>query len=162
MAGEFDEAPVVIGPMENAGPVLQRVPFSSRLEVAPGAVMTAPPLGTPTPIDLALNDDGRITRLEPAADDGENAGSACSSSLAPTATTPWIVSIAADHALTGSGFPEHRAHLAESQVSDAAIDLLTVEPAGWQRWDSRADLDASGPHDRHFTLDAVDAHHPLR
>ena len=156
VSGAFDEAPVVIGPVENAGSVTQRVPFWGRLEVATGAVMTAPPLGTPVTIDLALDDDGRVTRLEPAPDDGRPRVRVLEFSP-PTATTPWLVTLAAEHPLTGSGFPGHIARLAGGQVCDGAIDLATIEQSGsWATWTSRPDLDASGPHDRHFTLDPAD------
>jgi predicted phage baseplate assembly protein len=155
VSGEFDEAPVLIGPLENAAAVAQRVPFWRRFDVATGAVMTAPPPGTPVTIDLELDDDGRITRLEPAPDDGRPRIRVLEFAP-PTATSPWIVTLAADHALTGEGFPGHTAALGPVQVSDGAAQVATIEPAGWERWDSRADLDASGPHDRHFTLDPTD------
>ncbi|MGE0441811.1 MAG: baseplate J/gp47 family protein [Gemmatimonadales bacterium] len=156
VAGEFDDAPVLIGPLENAAAVVQRVAYWRRFDVAAGAVMTAPPLGAPGPIDLELDDDGRVTRLEPAADDGRPRIRVLEFA-APTGTTPWVVSLAAQHAVTGSGFPGHLARLGAPQVSDGAIEVATLEPAGWRPWETRVDLDASGPHDRHVTLDAPGA-----
>ena len=155
VAGEFDDAPVVIGPLENATPVVQQVPCWRRFEVAPGATMNAPPLGQPGPLELSLDDRERITTLGPGPADGRP-GIRVLEFSAPTASAPWIVTLALEHPLTGSGEPGQLARLSRPQVAGGQAEIITVESSRWERWDSHPDLDASGPHDRHFSLDAVD------
>ena len=56
-------------------------------------------VGAPVTIDLELDDEGRITRLEPAMDDGRPRIRVLEFAP-PTATTQWLVTIAADPALS--------------------------------------------------------------
>ncbi len=152
VAGEFDEAPVACGVLENAAAVGQQIPCTQTFEVAPGAVMTAPPIGQPGPLHLAFDGHEQIARLEPAPADGRPLVRVLEFTP-PTATTPWVVTLAIEHPLTGAGEPSCRFGVRQPEVANGMIEVMTLEGTGWRAWDQRGDLDASGPHDRHYMLD---------
>jgi hypothetical protein len=152
VAGDFDDAPVVIGPLENAAPVTQQVPSWQRFEIAPGAVINAQSTGQPAPLDFGLDEDARITALQPGPADGRPEVRVLELSPAGSAT-PWIT-LDVEHVLTGSGWPSEMARLSGSIVAEGAVELFGIDAAGWESWQTRVDLDASGPHDRHFTVGA--------
>jgi predicted phage baseplate assembly protein len=57
---------------------------------------------------------------------------------------------------TGNGWPEQEFALSEKPVHTASLRIFTAEgEAHWPEWSLVADFDASGPADRHMTLDAT-------
>ncbi|MET0459883.1 MAG: baseplate J/gp47 family protein [Ilumatobacteraceae bacterium] len=54
----------------------------------------------------------------------------------------------------GTGGPRQRVQLGRAPVADGVIAASTVEPDGLHAWAPIATLDAAGPHDRVFTIEA--------
>jgi predicted phage baseplate assembly protein len=53
----------------------------------------------------------------------------------------------------GSGLPQQMVQLPGVAVAHGDLELWTLKSDHAQRWHARADLDRSGPHDAHFTVD---------
>lgn len=63
--------------------------------------------------------------------------------------------VPAEHAADGTGLPAQHAFLPGAPVARGEATVRTSEAAQWHDWTLRRDLDASGPLDRHASLDAT-------
>jgi predicted phage baseplate assembly protein len=154
-AGRPDEGPVLLELSVNAVACEQRAPVHQAFAIDPGAPnpTSAPVPGESARLELDLLPDGRLARVSAGA--GPDAPEALVLAYRKPAGGS-AGELVCTLALVGrsSGAPLQEAELPAAPVAEGDIAAWTLEAAGPVRWQRRDDLDASGPSDAHFTLDA--------
>jgi hypothetical protein len=155
VTGRYDEAPSLRAVRLNPVFVRQAFPATDRFVIAKGTT-PAIPIGAGVRLRPALEfgDSGDITAL------GASASARAPELLvidyeAATPTERGSILLPVRRLLDGSGLPEQHALLADAPVANGTIDVRSIEKGDWRTWDGRFDLDASGPSDAHYSLDAA-------
>jgi predicted phage baseplate assembly protein len=143
-SGRPDDAPVLVAAAANA--VLAEQAFAVRRELRLARGVAAPPPGTTGPLQLAFDDEDTITAIAPAP--GLDVPDVTVLETSADSVTPTFVIVG-----RGDGLPGRRLVLPEAPVAGGGLELWSVSPAGELRWQQRRDLDASGRHDLHYTLE---------
>lgn len=155
-AGRADALTLLRRATLNAVAVEQAQAVTGHFPIAPGVTPPAgqePVAGSEQALAFALNAQGQITTL--AAGPDASGPSAYVIAYQPaTAADPGGLTTTLVPLGMGRGAPGQRVRLPARQVAHGALALWTLDSSGFQRWDARPDLDASGPDDRHFVLDA--------
>jgi hypothetical protein len=156
-SGRPDSAPVLLQAALNAVEAEQVVPVRTSFRVARGLVPPAgqePVVGTWTRLRLGLEGIEVVTELAVTPD--LDVPEVLVLGYTPaTNTVEGTLTITLAALGAGSGLPKQSAQLPGVAVARGDLELWTLEAAGPRRWYARADLDQSGPHDAHFTLDAA-------
>jgi predicted phage baseplate assembly protein len=71
----------------------------------------------------------------------------------PPGVGPGLLILALESLGTGDGRPWQQVSLAWPRVAGDSLQLFTEEDGRWQRWEERADFDASGRRDAHYVLE---------
>jgi hypothetical protein len=159
VSGQYDAAPRLAGVIINAVAAEQAVPAWQRFPIAPGASCTGKPPAAGASVQLAftLGDGGVITGLDfaPVSTDGPEVRVL---EFVPPGAAPGVLTLELAWLGTGNGAAGQRLGLRGAPELAESVELYTLEPASggqtWRRWQVRADLDASGRPDPHYTLDA--------
>jgi predicted phage baseplate assembly protein len=155
VAGPPDAAPVLGGLYANAVLAEQTVVARESFAVAPGASVTGqtPDAGDQGELSIAFDKAGRIGSLS----FGEGLGPALRvlDYVAPTAAAEGRLVATLRRVGSGNGAPSQRFVLPDAPVSGDDAELWTAGSEGMERWTRVPDLDAAGPADRQFTLDAT-------
>lgn len=155
-AGRPDALTVLRHAALNALPVEQAQAVTGHFPIVAGVT---PPAGQePIPgelqrVSFTLDVQGRITALAAGPDVTGPAAQIVAYQPA-TASDPGSLTTTLVPLENGRGAPHQRVRLPARQVADAVLTLWTLD-GGFHRWESRPDLDASRPADRHFVLDAA-------
>jgi predicted phage baseplate assembly protein len=144
--GVPDAAPELLDLVPGAVPVRQAMPARATLPLAAGAA--APPVGSARPVALRLDASGAVTGF-PFGGPEDPAPLVVASDAGGVLLTLVIAGRA-------TGAPGQRLRLPAAPIAGGVVDLWTALPgAAPLRWRQVDDLDASGPADRHFRLDAT-------
>lgn len=153
--GGWDAPPRLLTVLPNPLLTRQELVVTGRFAIAPGVAPAAPPaMGDRARLDLRFDDDGVVTALDPAP------AGADAPELLVVEHQPAGPGVAGEIVLPlrslarGTGLPEQHAELGAAPVAEAELSLYGVTSSGWEAWHRRRDLDASGPLDPHFSLDA--------
>ncbi len=154
-AGRPDSAPMLLEAALNAVEAEQVVPVrtSFRVGVVPPAGQEPVP-GTRARLRLAL-DGGRVVSEVAVAPDLDVPEVLVLGYAPATNTAEGTLTVTLAALGEGSGLPGQSVQLPAVAVALGDLELWTLETGDARRWYARADLDASGPHDSHFTVDAA-------
>lgn len=158
-AGAYDAAPMLRDLAVNGVPAEQSVPAGELTwTIAETAVIT----GTPAPgasahLGIQLDGQQRIATLDTS--DPNAPELLVLRYRPPAAGAPGELAVEASQVGTGTGAPSQTASCQPAPVQPSSVRLYTIEGLGadtaWRQWTVIADLDASGPGDRHAVLDAT-------
>jgi hypothetical protein len=157
-AGSYDAAPLLQDAALNGVAARQSVPIFSRLQIAPGSVVTYGSGGPPQPYEetvlrLSFDSQQRISQL---AFDGAAPGAPRFRVLsfdAPTAAKAGSLLLEGGFLGFGNGLPFQQATLSEAPLEASAVSLYTQEDGAWREWELRPDFDASTRKDSHVLLE---------
>ena len=156
VSGMYDEAPVLRDALFNATAVRQFAPETSKLRIAPNAVLPAPAPKAGDRIYPLFEVDtvGRITKLTL-----QPADSALPEFLVLNYEAPGANegSLQSESVFLGkaSGFPLDHFDLPDSPVLPDNFHLFVQSASGWTEWKRRDDFEASTAADAHFVLSST-------
>jgi predicted phage baseplate assembly protein len=148
--GSYDAAPVVRGLALNAVEVVQAVPGTVRLTLAPGAIVsgTPPAVGSLTGLDLALDGAGRITRLT-----FRSVAEPDSVRLLGFDAATASLTVEAAAVVSGTGAPSQQIDLARAPVTGPGFRVVERGSEAVREWSVRPDFEASTRQDAHLVVD---------
>lgn len=157
VAGAWEAAPHLITLVLNPLMTRQRLEATGRFTIAAGVTpATVPAPGDRSRLDLRFDADGLVMALDPAPSESDVPQLLVVDYQPAGPGTTGEVVVPLRPVLRGTGLPEQHGDLGAAPVADGELSLYAVSATGWEPWDQRRDLDASGPLDAHFRLAATE------
>ena len=158
-SGSFDDVPVALQVLENAGQAQQSSPLWEEWPIAAGvvAIGTPPSPGGAAWINLSFDTSGNINSLDFGSSAAEGIRTAILAYKPASAANRGSLTVEAIRLGVGTGAPHQLYQLSGPEICPRGFTVYTLENGGAKLWSGVPSFVASRANEPHYFLDAADA-----